>query len=233
MFNPNSDEAPFNPLPWTVLLLLAAIAGIEAVFQMAEAGFIGGPEAIGWRLTYGRQFGFVEELWDWMVLNGQFPFEHLIRAATYAFVHQGLVQALFVCVFLAAIGKFVGDRLHPVLVLVVFLVASIFGAIAYASFWDDRSLMLGGFPGVFGLIGALTWILFSTKRAEGEKGYDAFRLIAFFMTIQFIYKFIYGGDNQWFAEFTGFAIGFILSMLFGADGKLRIGELLGRARDRN
>ena len=49
MLDPNADAAPVNPLPQAVILLAILIAVPEVIFQLGEAGIIGGPAGATWR----------------------------------------------------------------------------------------------------------------------------------------------------------------------------------------
>ncbi len=44
------EESPFNALPPIVVALALVIFGVELIFQAGARGFIGGPQAVGWRL---------------------------------------------------------------------------------------------------------------------------------------------------------------------------------------
>ena len=83
----HSEPSPVNPLPPVVLALFFAIAGVEVLFAVGEAGFVGGPEAIGWRLNAIRDYGFSGSVFDWMIEQGRWPLEHVMRFVTYPFVH--------------------------------------------------------------------------------------------------------------------------------------------------
>ena len=54
-------QPPVNPLPPAVIVLFLAITGVEVVLSLAEAGLVGGPAAVGWRLALvrDRNLGFV------------------------------------------------------------------------------------------------------------------------------------------------------------------------------
>jgi hypothetical protein len=79
MYDPNANESPLNPLPPVVWLMALAIAVPELLLQAGEAGFVGGPEAIGWRLDLARRYGFLDPVFDWMRQTGNYPLEHLQR----------------------------------------------------------------------------------------------------------------------------------------------------------
>lgn len=232
MYDPNANESPLNPLPPVVWLMALAIAVPELLLQAGEAGFVGGPEAIGWRLDLARRYGFLDPVFDWMRQTGNYPLEHLQRFVTYPFIHGNFTHAAFVVVFILALGKFVAELFHPLAVLAIFLGSAIVGALLYSVILDETTLLIGGYPGVYGLIGAFTWILFTDMRNTGQNGLAAFRLIAFFMLIQLIYKIFFDTSNQWLAELVAFFTGFALSFVLAPDARRRLGGFIDRMRAR-
>jgi membrane associated rhomboid family serine protease len=117
-------------------------------------------------------------------------------------------------------------------VLAIFLGSAIVGAVLYSVILDETTLLIGGYPGVYGLIGAFTWILFTDMRNTGQNGLAAFRLIAFFMLIQLIYKIFFDTSNQWLAELMAFFTGFALSFVLAPDARRRLGGFIDRMRAR-
>lgn len=233
MYDPDANQSPINPLPTIVWVLALAIAGVEVMFQAAEAGFVGGPEAIGWRLEHARDYGFFDTVFDWMRQNQIFPLEHMQRFVTFHFIHGSFTHAAFVVVFVLALGKFVAELFHPVAVLVLFFGSAIIGAAVYSILLDENSMLIGGYPGVYGLIGAFTWILFTDARMAGNSGISAFRLIAFFMSLQLIYKLLFDTNNEWLAEIIAFGSGFTLCFVLAPGAAQRWARYLGRLRDRS
>jgi membrane associated rhomboid family serine protease len=232
MYNPDADASPINPLPNSVVLLLVLVGGIELVLQLAERGMIGGPTGIGWRLEWARAFGYFDPVFEWMRVNNDYGLRDLSRFATYPFIHVGGVHILFVLVFIAALGKFVAELLGDFAVLVIFMLSAIAGAFAYGLIFDDSTLLIGGYPAVYGLLGAFTWVKFLIERMEGKSGLRAFGLIGFFMTIQLAYKLFFGGNNEWLAELFGFGAGFTLAIIFGPGGISMIRHGFNRLRQR-
>jgi membrane associated rhomboid family serine protease len=232
MYDPDANQPPLNPLPPVVWILALAIVGVELMFQAGEAGFIGGPEAVGWRLEHARNFGFFDAVFDWMRQNRSFPLEHVQRFVTFHFVHGSFTHAAFVVVFILALGKFVGELFSPWSVLVVFFGSAIIGVAGYSIILDESNLIIGGYPGVYGLIGAFTWVLFMDARMAGNSGISAFRLIAFFMALQLIYKILFNTSNEWLAELIAFGSGFALSFLVAPNAGRRLNGYLNQLRNR-
>lgn len=222
MYDDDLNAAPINPLPAVVILLTCLIGGVELVFQAAEAGFLGGAQGIGWRVAAVQQFAFSDPLFDWMRLNQIYAADNILRFISYIFIHQTLMQAVLSLVFILALGKYVAEIMNPFAVLGIFLASGAFGALVYSLVLDEGYALIGSTPAVYGLIGAFTWLRFSLLQSEGENGFKAFNLIIFFMSIALIYKVIFGGTNSWLAELVGFFVGFILAVIMGPDGKIRI-----------
>ena len=78
------------------------------------ARLAGDAQAVGWRVAAIQDYGFSSDVFRWMLENGRYPPEHLMRFVTYAFVHGGLTHAAFAVVILLAMGKFVGEILGDI-----------------------------------------------------------------------------------------------------------------------
>jgi membrane associated rhomboid family serine protease len=227
--NSDPDASPVNPLPPVVLMLFLAIAGIEVVFSLGQRGIIGGPEAVGWRLDALRNYAFFDQIFGAMIEQGQYPLEHMMRFVTYAFVNGSFTQTLFVCVFLLALGKLVGEVFGALATLTIFVFSAIMGALAYGIFLDESLPLIGGFPVVYGLIGAYTFTLWLRLGALGENQMRAFTLIGFLMGIQLLFGLLFGGTRDWVADVAGFLTGFVSCFIL-APGAWRL--LLARLRQR-
>jgi rhomboid protease GluP len=220
--------SPVNPLPPVVVALFLIIIGIEATFTLAARGIIGGPAGIGWRLDAIQSYAFSGPIFDWMWNNGQWPTEHLMRFVSYLFIHVSFTHALFVCVMLLALGKMVGEVFSGFATLSVFVVSGAVGALAYAVLLDDQAPLVGGFPGVYGLIGAFTYLLWLRLGELGAQQVRAFTLIGFLMGIQLVFGLLFGVQNDWLADVFGFATGFLLSFVVSPGGFQRLREMLQR-----
>ncbi|GAA6197213.1 rhomboid family intramembrane serine protease [Pseudophaeobacter sp.] len=214
--------SPVNPLPPAVVALVLVIMGIEAAFSLGMRGIIGGPEAIGWRLEAFQSYAFSSEIFWWMVETGQWPAEHLIRFLSYTFVHGAFTHALFVCVFVLAMGKMVGEVMGDLVMVIIFMASAVGGAVGYAVLINGEVPLIGGFPAVYGLIGAFTYILWRQLSLVGAQQSRAFSLIAFLMGIQLLFGLLFGGQKDWVADLCGFATGFGLSFFLAPGGWARI-----------
>ena len=224
----HSEPSPVNPLPPVVLALFFAIAGVEVLFAVAEAGFVGGPEAIGWRLNAIRDYGFSGPVFDWMIEQGRWPFEHVMRFVTYPFVHGGITATVFSGVMLLALGKLVGEVMGQFAVIALFFGSAILGAFVFGLLTSEAWL-IGAFPGVYGLIGGYTFLMWLKLGAAGASQSKAFSLILMLMGIQLFFSIFFGTGPDWIADLTGFFAGFGLSAVVIPGGFAR---LLSRFRQR-
>lgn len=224
--DPNTSAV--NPLPPVVAALFLVIIGIEVTFFLGAQGVIGGPEAVGWRLAAINRYAFSSEIFFWMRQNNTWPTEHLIRFVSYPFVHVSFTQTLFVGVFVLAMGKMVAEAFGGVAMLLIFIVSGIGGAVVYGLILPEANWLIGGFPAVYGLIGAFTFLLWQSLATVGANQTRAFSLIAMLMGIQLVFGLLFGGNNDWLADLAGFATGFGLSFFLMPGGWARIRNLIRR-----
>ncbi|SDZ43185.1 Rhomboid family protein [Jannaschia faecimaris] len=219
------QQSPFNALPPVVVALAVVIIGIELLFQAGTAGFIGGREAVGWRLGALRDWAVIDSVWAWMWENHAYPPRQVARIVAYPFLHGSMVHAAFVAVFVLAIGNAVAPVYPNLRLLLIFFGASIGGALVFLIFFDAASPLLGGYPGVYGLIGAFTYLTQrGLTRADPEK---AFLLVGFLLAIQPVFGLVatqgFGWLPDWSADLGGAAAGYGLAIVLfpGALRRLR------------
>ncbi|GGL96054.1 rhomboid family intramembrane serine protease [Pseudooceanicola nanhaiensis] len=209
---------PVNPLPWSVVLLFLAIAAVEIVLSLGARGIIGGPGSVGWRLEAIRSYGFVSAVLHWMMEQGVWPLEQVMRFVTYPFVHGAFTSAAFACVMLLALGKWVGEVAGAWSVLITFFLSSVLGALVYGLVTNDAYPLIGAFPGIYGLIGVFTWLLWVRLKASGDNEFRAFTLIGVLMGIQLVFGLLFGAANTWVADITGAVAGFLAAPLLVPGG---------------
>ncbi len=217
-----------NPLPPVVLALFLVLAGIEVAFWLGSKGMVGGPSAIGWRLAAVQKYAFSVDIFDWMMANGIWPIEHVIRFVTYLFVHVSFTHALFGGVLLLAMGKMVGEVFSGWATLTVFVGSGVAGALGYALILDSPQPLVGSYPGVYGLIGAFTFLLWTQLGEVGAPQARAFSLIGMLVAIQLVFGLIFGGAPDWVADVIGFGAGFVMSFVLTPGGWRRIRDRLRR-----
>ena len=220
------NTSPVNPLPPVVVLLVAAMLLLEAAFSLGREGLIGGAQAVGWRSEAIQTYGFSNRAFSWMVENRVFNFDYALRLFTFPYIHGGFTQTLFGVVMTLALGKFVGEKLHQVAVLALFVVPAALGAAIYGLVLPDGPGLIGAFPGVYGLIGGFTYLIWLRLGEIGEKQSQAFSLIGLLLFIQLIFAVFFGTDSTWLADVTGFVAGFGLSFFLSPGGWRKIREKL-------
>lgn len=211
-------EPPVNPLPPVAIALALLVFGVELIFSAGETGFVGGPGAVGWRLNALNDFGFTTLVWDFIVERGDYSLDLLRRFVTYPFVSGSFTSALFGGALILALGKFVGEIFGNVPTLIVFVVATVFGAFAFGLLVGGQYPLYGAFTPVYGLIGAYTYVIFTRLGSVGGNQLQAFRLIAVLLAIQLVFGLIFGDNKMWVAELAGFIAGFCVSILAAPGG---------------
>ena len=218
--NPNVN--PVNPISPVVVVFFLVMLGIEIAFSLGNQGFVGGPQAVGWRAGAVQDYGFSGAVFDWMWDNNRWPAEHLLRFVSYLFVHGSFIHMLVAGVMLLALGKFVGEVFSWWAVAVVFVGSGIGGAFVWGVLLNDNSYLYGAFPGVYGLIGAFSYVLWLKLGQSGDNQWRAFTLIGFLMAIQLIFGALYGLRSDWLADISGFFTGFLLSFVVSPGGWMRL-----------
>jgi membrane associated rhomboid family serine protease len=221
------EPSPVNPLPPAVWLLFLAVALPELILSAGEAGMIGGPGAVGWRLNAINQFAFSGDAFDFMVENGRLLYEHLLRFVTYPFVHMSFTSTVFACVILLAMGKMVGEVMGGWAVILMFVLSGVFGALVFGLI-TNQPWMTGAYPSVYGLIGTYTFLYWQRQAATGGPQAQAFMLIGVLMGIQLIFGALFQVGYVWIAELAGFVAGFALTAIVMPGGIARALSVLRR-----
>ena len=223
------NAPPINPLPPVVWLLALPVIAMEVAVSLGASGFAGGASGIGWRLDAVQRFAFSPEYLRRMYEAGLWPADGLMRLVSYPLVHLSTTQAVFVIVFLLALGKFVGEVFRWWAVLVVVFGAAAVAAVVYAAVPFVTAPLVGGYPPVYGLIGAFTFILWTNLGRTGGNRMRAFALIGMLLAVQLVFGLLFGGGPQWIADLAGFGAGFLLSFVVSPGGWARVTAKL-RAR---
>jgi rhomboid protease GluP len=231
-FEPSQQASPFNALPPVVVVLALAMLAVEIVLALADAGMIGGPAGIGW-----RQQAFADySLWKPVMMPafeaGVYPANVLMRFVTYPFLHGGFAEMLFPVVILLAVGKFVGEAYSAAALFITWVSAAIGAGLVFLLVQPGNSMvpLAGGMPAGYGLIGALTFLLWQQARWLGETPVKAFRLIGLLTGFQLLILLVFGGSwTHAVAELAAFAIGFGLGFVL-APGRWQM--LLAKMRGR-
>jgi membrane associated rhomboid family serine protease len=215
------NESPFNALPPVVVALALPIVAVELILGAGARGFIGGPGAVGWRLDALRDYAFFGPVVEAMIETGRWPLTEVARFVTYPFVHYGFTHMLMVMVFLLALGKMVGEVFSAAAVVAIFFASAILGALAFTFLTADPTPLAGGYPAVYGLIGAYTFILWVRLGQQGAPQVRAFALIGLLLFVQLVFGLLFGAGQTWVAEVAGFVTGFALSFVVSPGGWAR------------
>ncbi|KIN74826.1 rhomboid family intramembrane serine protease [Sulfitobacter guttiformis] len=221
-------EPPFNKLPIVVVALFLLTAGIEAVLSLGEAGLVGGPSAIGWRLALVRDWGFSGDLFDAMIAQNYWPLHHLARLITYPFIHLSFTHTLLAVVLMLALGKMAAEVMGQFAMLALFMLSGIGGALAYALLLNDPVWLVGAYPSVYGLIGGYSFLMWRKLGAAGGKQMQAFSLIGMLMGLQLVWSLFATVGNGWVAELSGFVCGFLFCFICAPGEWARILQRLRR-----
>lgn len=225
------NQSPFNAIPPAALALVFAVAGVELAIQAQEAGFFAG-SAANWRGQAYDGWAFAPAVLDEMIDRGRYSVDLVKRLVTYPLVHSGFTHALWTTVLLLALGKFVGEAYRPVPFLVIFFASVAVSAVVYGALGrilGHNFPLFGAYSGVYGLIGAYTYIMWLRLERLGENQLRAFTLIGFLMGLTLIYSALFGASPWWTAEFSGFVVGLGVAPLCAPGG---LQALLERLRNR-
>ena len=223
------DENPFNSVPLVPLLLVAAVALVELTLTAAANGWLGGAQGVGWRSGAFQDYAFAPTVMTEIFERGRGSFDLWKRFVTYPFVHYSFTHALWACVLLLALGKFVGEIFRPVAFAILFFACTIFGALIYGALSWQNTPLLGAYPGAYGLIGAYTYLMWLTLERMGENQLKAFQLIGVLLGLMLIYSMIFGSSPTWIAEVAGFVLGLFIAPLLAPGGW---SAFLSRIRER-
>jgi membrane associated rhomboid family serine protease len=226
--DPNAP--PINPLPWVVWAIVLPMIGMEVAANLGERGILGGAAGIGWRAAWVQDLGFAPDYLRWMWETGQWPIDGLMRLVTYHLIHGAATHAVFVVVILLALGKFVGEVFRWWAVLVTFFGATAVGAVVYTLVPWSKAGLIGGYPGVYGLIGAYSFLLWTGLAGREGGRLRAFRLIGFLLALQLAFAVfgvvMYGAAQgttwEFVADIGGFGAGFLLAFVVSPGGWARV-----------
>ncbi len=203
------NAPPLNPVPWIVWVFFLPIVGVELAVQLQSVGLMHAGGDMGLRQAMFQKLALIPEVLRREWETGGHPVEELYRVLSYPLVHAGFSDTLFAAVLFLALGKKVGEAFSPLGFAVIVLASTIAGALAYGFLVPElKSSLIGAYPTVYGLIGALTYLLYADLDREGDNRLWAFRMIGFMLGAQLIYAAIFGTNWTWIAELAGCVTGF-------------------------
>lgn len=216
------NDGPVNPVSPVIVLIFIAMIGIEGIFSLGNAGLIGGPQAVGWRLGALQDFAFSPAFLDYMAATGDLAPRLVMRVITYPFVNASFQSTLIGGVMFLALGKFVGEAMKSGGLLGIFLATTIGGALVFGLLAPETGMLYGAFPPAYGMIGAYSYILSVYYRAVGQNQVMAFRLIGVLMALQLLFGLFFEVGYAWVAEIAAFVLGFVLAPLMLPGGLSRL-----------
>ncbi|PYE84786.1 rhomboid family intramembrane serine protease [Pseudoroseicyclus aestuarii] len=201
---------PFNAVSPVIVVVALAILGVELLLDAGAFGLAGGRMGVGWRIAAVEDWGFAPGVLDRLVQARDVSPDILMRFVTYAFVHGSFTHMLFGAALLLALGKFVGEVLHPLALAGLLLASTVLGALAFGALAPGNPPLIGIYPAVYGLIGGFTYLTWLRLGQMGQNQLAAFRLIGVLLAIQLVFGLVLGSDPSWIAEVAGFASGLAL-----------------------
>ncbi len=221
--DPDHNAPPLNPLPPVVWALALPMIAMELVLSLAQAGLVGGAQGFTWRVQAVERFGLFPELLQYQWETGGQPVGELYRLVSYVLVHGSFTHAIFAIVMLLALGKMVAEVFRWWGVLMVFLGSAAVGGAAYGLVVPGlKTQLIGGFPAVYGLIGAFTFLIWTRLAMVGANRFRAFSLIGALLFVQLVFGLLFGAGWDWVADIAGFATGFLLSFVVAPGGIRRV-----------
>lgn len=206
------NSPPLNPVPWIVWLFFLPIAGVELAVQLQSAGLFNPGGVMGLRQAMFQKLALIPEVLRLQWETGGHPAAELYRLLSYPLIHAGFSDTLFAAVLFLALGKKVGEAFSAPGFALIVLASTLAGALAYGFLVPEvKSSLIGAYPAVYGLIGALTYLLYTDLDRSGDNRLWAFRMVGFLLGAQLIYAVLFGTNWTWIAELAGCVTGFALS----------------------
>ncbi|KGJ03983.1 Membrane associated serine protease, rhomboid family [Paracoccus halophilus] len=228
---PGYDESPLNPVPPVIWALVLPMIACEAYFGLGQIGFLGGGQpgaGLALRQIVAERAAYVPEFVLRLWQLGIVTLDQGWRILTYAFVHLSITHALFVIVFILALGNLIASQFRPWAVLALFFGSAIGGALIYtlaAGVLPQVRFqpLIGGYPAVYGFVGAFTFLLWTRLGQQNANRMRAFTLIGMLLLFQLVFGIIFqDGSLTWIAEIAGFGCGFLLSFVLVPGGIARV-----------
>jgi len=225
------DESPLNPVPAVFWSLVLPMIACEVVFGLGQIGLAGGgaPGAgLAMRQVAVERTAYIPELVLQLWQMRLFILDQSWRILTYPFVHMSLMHAVFVIVFCLALGNLIASQFRAWAVVALFFGSAIGGALVYtlaAGLLPQFRFqpLIGGYPAVYGLVGAFTFLLWTRLGQENANRMRAFTLIGTLLAFQLVFAILFqSGNTTWLAEIAGFCSGFLLSFVLIPGGMARV-----------
>ena len=224
----NYNRPPvINPIPAVILAILFGIVLVEIFLFFGFGGLVGKSGVAAERLILIQNYGVPPDLASWMFETSNFSIDYVSRFIVYPFVNLSSLSVVFATVLLLALGKIVGEVFSALSVVLIWFLSTTLAAFFYSMSATDGHILVGSYPGIYGFVGAYTFVSWIILRLAEEKNQSqAFSLIVALMSIQLLFSFVFGTGQLWIADFAGFVIGFIISFFLTPGGIKRVISIL-------
>ena len=216
-----------NPIPAVILAILCGIVLVEIFLVFGFGGLVGKSGVAAERLILIQKYGVTPDLASWMFETSNFSIDYVSRFIVYPFVNLSSLSVVFATVLLLALGKIVGEVFSALSVVLIWFLTTTLAAFFYSMSATDGQILVGSYPGIYGFVGAYTFVSWIILRLAEEKNQSqAFSLIVALMSIQLLFSLVFGTGQLWIADFAGFVIGFIISFFLTPGGIKRVISIL-------
>lgn len=212
-----TPPAPNQPLPRTLVALVAGIALIELILSLADWGVIADPTlrsralcAGGFWAQLGPESRFAQLC---NAPSGQiFPLQPVTMFVTHALLHGSMLHMVMNMAILLALGRFAADRYGNGVVLPIFLLSAIAGGAAFGLLATGAYPMVGASGAVFGFLGV--WIAWDWRRhrRHGVSPAPVGRRVLVLAGLNVVLYFGLQGMLAWQAHLGGFLAGLALGL---------------------
>ena len=208
-----------NPIPTAILAIFSGIIFFEAFLFFGFGDPLGNSGAAAERMLLIQKYGVYPNLVNRMLETGNFSADYIFRFVFYPFVNLSSLSVIFAGVLLLALGKMVGEVFSALSVILIWFISTTLAAFFYSISATNGQILAVSYPGVYGFVGAYTFVSWITLRlAKNKNQSQAFSLIVALMSVQLLFSFLFGTGQLWIADFAGFVIGFIVSFFLSPGG---------------
>jgi len=202
---PDGPAVPQSGAPAFLWVLVGAMAALEAVFALAEAGVIGSSNL---RWTAFSLGAFWQPLLSGTVMP-IYPGQPVAMFLTYAFLHGGLMHLAFNGVILLSLGKAVAAKIGTVRTLFLLALASVAGGAGFGMLSTGTAPMVGASGAVFGLIGLWQCWDYTLRRWSGLPVRPVLGAIAGLAVANVVLFVFLSGGLAWEAHLGGWLAGWV------------------------
>ncbi len=197
-----------DQLPWQLWFLAGTIVAIELWLSASDRGWID-PE---WR-TYAFLNG---AFWRPVATGAVAPLfdeQWLTMYVSHAFLHGGIVHVALNSTVLLALGKHIAARTGPWVLLALFVVSAVAGALGFQILSNSNAPMVGASGAVFGFLGLWLYWDFIHRRRLGLPITPVLKTVLGLVAANVLIYFAFSGTLAWEAHLGGFVAGVVVGPL--------------------